>query len=169
MEPHEQSFFVPLTDAPVGFGPGGISTAVDQRQPKGRGAKAALVAPSPVMLQREPPRRREFRRRGVVDAFTGGQAFRTTTLRLLWGRRQLTQRLMRRAGRRHLEFRLSITFARFKYSRRLFSSAITVSIVTPGTPFSKSRRLHALPSLRHSSLAFFCTISSDIGVVYVGV
>jgi hypothetical protein len=54
MEPHEQSFFVPLTDAPVGFGPGGISTAVDQRQAKRRGAKAALVARQPVMLQRKP-------------------------------------------------------------------------------------------------------------------
>ena len=43
MEPHEQSFFVPLTDAPVGFGPGGISTAVDQREAKGRGAKAGLL------------------------------------------------------------------------------------------------------------------------------
>jgi hypothetical protein len=39
---------------------------------------------------------------------------------------------MRRTGRRHLEFRLSITFARFKYSRRLFSSATTVSMFTPG-------------------------------------
>ena len=62
----------------------------------------------------------------------GGQAFRATTLRLLLGRRQLTQRLMRRTGRRHLEFRLSITFAQFKYSRRLFSSATTVSMFTPG-------------------------------------
>ena len=68
---------------------------------------------------------------------------------------------------RHLEFPLSITFARFKYSRRSFSSATTVSMVTPGTPFSKSRRLHALPSLRHSSLAFFCRIRPDIGIEYV--
>jgi hypothetical protein len=55
MEPHEQSFFVPLTDAPIGFGPGGISTAVDQRQTKARGAKAALVARQPVMPQKENP------------------------------------------------------------------------------------------------------------------
>jgi len=74
MEPHEQSFFVPLTDAPVGFGPGGISTAVDQRQAKRRGAKADLVARQPVMLQRKPPRRREFRRGAVVKTLAGGQA-----------------------------------------------------------------------------------------------
>ena len=69
-----------------------------------------------------------------------------------------------RTGRRHLEFRLSINFARFRYSRRFFSSATTVSMVTPGTPFSKSFRLQALPSWRHNSLAFFCRISSDIGL-----
>ena len=74
---------------------------------------------------------------------------------------------MRRTGRRHLEFRLSITFAQFKYSRRLFSSATTVSMFTPGAPFSKSRRLHDLPSLRQSSLAFFSRISSNIGIVYL--
>ena len=39
----------------------------------------------------------------------------------------------------YLEFRLSITFAWFRYSRRFFSSATTVSMVTRGTPFSKSR------------------------------
>jgi hypothetical protein len=44
MELHEQSFSVPLTDAPVGFGPGGISTAVDQREAKKGGPKAALIA-----------------------------------------------------------------------------------------------------------------------------
>src|ERR1700728_102291 len=68
---------------------------------------------------------------------------------------------------RHLEFRLSITFARARYSRRLFSSATTVSMVTPGTPFSKSFRLHALPSRRHRSLANFCRISSDIGLAHL--
>jgi len=36
MDSHEQSFFVPLTGAPVGFWLGGISTAVDQPEQKGR-------------------------------------------------------------------------------------------------------------------------------------
>src|SRR5580692_5476541 len=37
-----------LTDAPVGFGPGGISTAVDQRQQKGAARKPpwSLACPS---------------------------------------------------------------------------------------------------------------------------
>ena len=48
------------------------------------------------------------------------------------GAPSIDTKLMRRTGRRHLEFRLSITFAQFKYSRRLFSSATTVSMFTPG-------------------------------------
>ena len=140
----------------------GSRTSQHEGQPK-----VALSLAGPSCPERKTPRRREFRRRVVVNALAGGQAFRTTTLRLLWERRQLTQRLMRRTGRRHLEFRLSITFARFKYSRRFFSSATTVSMVTPGTPFSKSFRLHALPSRRHRSLANFCRISSDIGLAHL--
>jgi hypothetical protein len=65
----------------------------------------------------------------------------------------------------HLEFRLSITFARFRYSRRFFSSATTVSMVTPDTPFSKSFRHQALPSRWHSCLAFLCIW--DIGLAYL--
>jgi hypothetical protein len=47
-------------------------------------------------------------------------------------------------SRRYLEFRLSITFAWFRYSRRFFSSATTVSMVTPDTPFSKLPESHPL-------------------------
>ena len=71
MEPHEQSFFVPLTDAPVGFGPGGISTAVDRRQAKGRGPKAALVARQPVMLPKGTRAERESTRGGHQSACWG--------------------------------------------------------------------------------------------------
>ena len=53
MEPHEQSFVVPLTYTPVGFGLGGISTAVDQREAKKGGPKAALIAcADPTILRR---------------------------------------------------------------------------------------------------------------------
>ena len=44
----------------------------------------------------------------------------------------------------------------------------TVSMVTPGTPFSKSFRLQALPSPMHSCLAFLCRMSSDIGLASLG-
>ena len=118
------------------------------------------------MLQRKP------RAEGSFDAGRSSIArwrtsVRTINLRLLHGHGQSTQRSRPGNGCRYLEFRLSITFAWFRYSRRFFSSATTVSMVTPGTPFSKSRRLQALPSLRHSSLAFFCRISSDIGFYLV--
>ena len=118
------------------------------------------------MLQRKP------RAKGSFDAGRSSIArwrtsVSTINLRLLRWHGQSTQRLRPGIGCRYLEFRLSITFAWFRYSRRFFSSATTVSMVTPGTPFSKSRRLQALPSLRHSSFAFFCRISSDIGVVYL--
>ena len=99
------------------------------------------------MLQRKP------RAEGSFDAGRSSIArwktsVRSINLRLLHWHGQSTQRSRPGNGCRYLELRLSITFAWFRYSRRFFSSTTTVSIVTSGTPFSKSRRLQALPSLR---------------------
>jgi hypothetical protein len=61
-------------------------------------------------------------------------------------------------------------FARFRYFVRSLSSATTVSIVTPETPFLRSSRFQAFPSQRHSSLAFsrICSsLGADIGSVLV--
>ena len=106
------------------------------------------------MLQRKPRAEGSFDA-GRSSIARGRTSVRSINLRLLHWHGQSTQRSRPGNGCRYLEFRLSITFAWFRYSRRFFSSATTVSMVTPGTPFSKSRRLQAVPSLRlgpHSSL-----------------
>jgi hypothetical protein len=86
--------------------------------------------------------------RGGRQCVCGSTTVPSINLSLLHGHRQSSQRLRSGTGCRYLEFRLSITFAWFRYSRRFFSSATTVSKVTAGTPFSKPRRLQAVPSLR---------------------
>jgi hypothetical protein len=74
------------------------------------------------MLQRKP------RAEGSFDAGRSSIArwrtsVSTINLRLLRWHGQSTQRLRPGIGCRYLEFRLSITFAWFRYSRRFFSSA----------------------------------------------
>jgi putative transposase len=49
---------------------------------KGAARKPPWSLARPSCSKGNPPRRREFRRKGVVDALTGGPAFRTTTLHL---------------------------------------------------------------------------------------
>jgi len=85
------------------------------RSPMHRGAATE-------MLQRKP------RAKGSFDAGRSSIArwrtsVSTINLRLLRWHGQSTQRLRPGNGRRYLEYRLSITFAWFRYSRRFFSSA----------------------------------------------
>jgi hypothetical protein len=114
-----------------------------------------------VILDAETRRSIAIIRNGQVSAVTRrGRRLRSSYLRyprIRWlrvHRRQTAgredEKVLRGPG-----FCSASAFAIFRYALRSLSSATTVSMVTPATPFSKSSRLHALPSRRHNSFAIF--------------